>query len=164
MYEQQVAFLKALQANEDDTTTRLIYADWLDEHDMPEEAARQRQWPYSKQWLVEFAKKCGSTCVNYDTVTDAYYKRYQQWRREGEVRGEEPPDYPEPDEQWREITYQDVVQAGATYLSHEDYFTQKGSESARDQFTPDYWHHWAIVTGFQVPEKKRYNNPFSCSC
>ena len=32
------AFLKALEENEDDTLTRLVYADWLDEHGQAERA------------------------------------------------------------------------------------------------------------------------------
>src|SRR6188472_327361 len=50
------AFLKALADNEDDTTTRLVYADWLDEHGEHEEADRQRRWPAAKEWLVRFCR------------------------------------------------------------------------------------------------------------
>lgn len=49
-------FLLALEENEDDTTTRLIYADWLDDQGEHEEADRQRRWPAAKAWLREF---CG---------------------------------------------------------------------------------------------------------
>jgi uncharacterized protein (TIGR02996 family) len=52
----QDAFLKALTENEDDTTTRLVYADWLDEQGEHEEADRQRKWPAAKEWLVEFCR------------------------------------------------------------------------------------------------------------
>jgi uncharacterized protein (TIGR02996 family) len=50
-------FLKFLAANEDDTTTRLVYADWLDEHGEHEEADRQRKWPAAKEWLVRYGKE-----------------------------------------------------------------------------------------------------------
>ena len=50
------AFLKLLAKNEDDTTTRLVYADWLDEHGEHEEADRQRKWPAAREWLVQFCK------------------------------------------------------------------------------------------------------------
>jgi uncharacterized protein (TIGR02996 family) len=50
------AFLKVLADNEDDTTTRLVYADWLDEQGEHEEADRQRRWPAAKEWLVRFCK------------------------------------------------------------------------------------------------------------
>jgi uncharacterized protein (TIGR02996 family) len=35
---EEAAFLEALRANPADDTTRLVYADWLDEHDRPREA------------------------------------------------------------------------------------------------------------------------------
>ena len=54
--DQREAFLKALAENEDDTTTRLVYADWLDEQGEHEEADRQRKWPAAKEWLVRFCQ------------------------------------------------------------------------------------------------------------
>jgi uncharacterized protein (TIGR02996 family) len=59
-------FLKALAVNEDDTQTRLVYADWLDENGEHEEADRQRKWPAAKAWLREF-------CGEKDDDADAYY-------------------------------------------------------------------------------------------
>jgi uncharacterized protein (TIGR02996 family) len=60
------SFLKALEENEDDTPTRLVYADWLDEHGEHEEADRQRKWPAAKAWLREF-------CGMEDDNADGYY-------------------------------------------------------------------------------------------
>src|SRR5438105_15639232 len=37
--------------------TRLVYADWLDEHGEHEEADRMRKWPAAKAWLVKFCAK-----------------------------------------------------------------------------------------------------------
>ena len=59
-------FLKALEQNEDDTPTRLVYADWLDDRGEHEEADRQRKWPAAKAWLREF-------CGEEDDDADAYY-------------------------------------------------------------------------------------------
>jgi hypothetical protein len=42
--------------NEEDTPTRLVYADWLDERGEHEEADRQRKWPAAKEWLVRFCR------------------------------------------------------------------------------------------------------------
>lgn len=50
------AFLNALAVNEDDTTVRLVYADWLDEQGEHEEADRQRKWPAAKEWLVRLCR------------------------------------------------------------------------------------------------------------
>lgn len=52
----QEAFLKALAENENDATTRLVYADWLDEQGLHEEADRQRQWPMAREWLEKLCK------------------------------------------------------------------------------------------------------------
>ena len=49
-------FLKALAKNEDETTTRMVYADWLDDQGEHEEADRQRKWPAAKAWLVQFCR------------------------------------------------------------------------------------------------------------
>jgi uncharacterized protein (TIGR02996 family) len=50
------AFLRALANDEDDTPTRLVYADWLEERGEHEEADRQRKWPAAKEWLVRLCK------------------------------------------------------------------------------------------------------------
>ena len=63
---EQDAFLTALEANEDDTPTRLVYADWLDNRGEHEEADRQRKWPAAKAWLRAF-------CGEEDDDADAYY-------------------------------------------------------------------------------------------
>ena len=47
------AFLKALEVDDNDITTRLVYADWLDEQGEHEEAERQRKWPAAKEWLLQ---------------------------------------------------------------------------------------------------------------
>jgi uncharacterized protein (TIGR02996 family) len=51
------AFLQALAKNQDDNHTRLVYADWLDEHGEHEESDRQRKWPAAREWLVRFCKE-----------------------------------------------------------------------------------------------------------
>jgi uncharacterized protein (TIGR02996 family) len=56
-------FLRALAENEDDIATRMIFSDWLDEQGEHEEAARQRNWPAAKAWLVQFAKDYGTDTV-----------------------------------------------------------------------------------------------------
>lgn len=60
------AFLKALEENEDDIPTRLVYADWLDDQGEHEEADRQRKWPAAKAWLREF-------CGEEDDDAEEYY-------------------------------------------------------------------------------------------
>jgi uncharacterized protein (TIGR02996 family) len=114
-------FLAALAADEDDAEARLVFSDWLDEHGKHEEAGRQRRWPAAKAWLVDFAARCGQTCAGYGGA----------------------------EEDWREITYADVVKAGADYVDSDytDHFVQVGSETARDIMSDDavrraYWENW----------------------
>ena len=65
------AFLQALAANEDDTTSRLVFADWLDEQGEHEEADRQRKWPAAKEWLVRLCKESSEyEEVLYEEVID----------------------------------------------------------------------------------------------
>ncbi len=51
------AFLRIIEANEDDETARQIYADWLDDCGEHEEADRQRKWCAAKNRLIAFCEK-----------------------------------------------------------------------------------------------------------
>ena len=46
-------FLDALKKDEDDTGTRMVFANWLDEQGEHEEAERHRKWPTAKKWLMD---------------------------------------------------------------------------------------------------------------
>jgi uncharacterized protein (TIGR02996 family) len=66
---QRLRFLEALAINEDDVTTRLVFADWLDERGEHEEADRQRKWPAAKEWLARLClENSGDEGVSYDGV------------------------------------------------------------------------------------------------
>lgn len=141
--QQRQAFLDTLTANEDDTATRWIYADWLDEQNEHEEADRMRKWPAAKAWMVEFAASLGGTGVDDDE--ENYYGPY------------------------REITYEDVIQAGRDFVANDDYFVQQGSELARSRMheagTKElYWRNWSVLTGIAVDDKTKQGTVFSCSC
>ncbi len=70
------AFIKALEAEPNDTETRKVFADWLEEHDEPEEADRQRQMTTveyqerkeAEEWLRQF---CGKYGADYDELLEA---------------------------------------------------------------------------------------------
>lgn len=51
--DEREGFLKVLAENPDNVTTRLVFADWLDDHGEHEEAERQRKWVAAKEWLVK---------------------------------------------------------------------------------------------------------------
>lgn len=64
------AFRRALKENEDDTTTRLVYADWLDEQGEHEEADRQRKWPAAKAWILRLCQ--GESARDEESLRSAY--------------------------------------------------------------------------------------------
>jgi uncharacterized protein (TIGR02996 family) len=133
------AFEAALAADRYDSTTRLVYADWLEEQGDDDKAAEQRrmatpEWVAADQWMHEFASGLGST-----------------------------------DWDGREIDYDDCIQAGRDAHRHGDYFTQQGTETARDTMYEGnnreyFWRNWSIITGVPVSEEEREHSVFSCSC
>lgn len=151
MEAERQAFEAALKENPEDWTTRLIYADWLDEHDMPEESDRQRNYRASHEWMAALAARAGQTCLNYGIDM--------------------------PCDDWRDITPDDLIGAGCVYVDSlndsfgPDYFVQRGSERLRDlvyeeELQEAYWRHWGVLTGRPVPAEWEYGveSPFSCSC
>lgn len=131
-------FLKALALNEDDTVTRLVYADWLDEQGEFDEAQRQRLWPEAKAWLVKLAKESGGHGCNYNDFETITYEDIVQ----------------------AGISH---IDSGG-----HDWLTQLGGESLRCKTDlRAYWRNWSIVTGRPVPEADQYGHvpqPFSCYC
>ena len=63
------AFLKLLEENEDDTATRLVYADWLDERGEYDEADRQRKWPAARQWLLRLCEESTNPDTGHSPLT-----------------------------------------------------------------------------------------------
>lgn len=160
---EQEQFLEKIEADLGDEALRLVYADWLDEHDAPEEAQRQRDAVPAIQWMKELAAKSGQHC-------EENYGEGHRWNRdtnEIEETGVV--------EKWVPITFAIVVQAGVDYVKYNgtEHFVQLGEEALRDHFDPDnYWKNWELVTGMKrLPLKKNprysnenHHNPFSCSC
>ncbi len=144
------AFLLALAENEDDTTTRLVYADWLDEHGEHEEADRQRQWPAAKEWLVRF---CGS------------FNRY-------------PIDDPNNDDPAEDnpysffgITYEKLLKLGRKAVEEADQqgiaFYCGANETMMDALranSREFWKNWSIVTGIPLPPDVGETSRYGCSC
>ena len=169
MTAQQVrqAFQDALAKDRCDQTTRLVFADWLEEHGFDDDAVEQRrcttdEWVRAARWLEDFAKRCGKTCVNYHEV---WQNSDAQWER-GVPSGE----IVKVEMVWEEITFDVVVKAGVDFLDKEDYFVQQGSEQARGLLTDlesrkRFWENWQVVTGRLVEEETAANGqPFSCTC
>jgi uncharacterized protein (TIGR02996 family) len=134
------AFLKALAENEDDTTTRLVYADWLDENGEHEEADRQRKWPAAKEWLVRF-------CREFNLFADE----------------EDPPEQPTSYEELVELGRDAVVDA-----DQEEIWLDCGNNmtlcNALRGNRQDFWKNWSIVTGIHLPPDAAESSYFRCSC
>jgi uncharacterized protein (TIGR02996 family) len=131
------AFLKALAANEDDTTTRLVYADWLDERGEHEEADRMRKWDAAKAWLVRLCEQNNSPDLEAEWVV-SYEKLLQAGRDAVEKAGED------------------------GYLGLWVNFNYDMGEALTTN-TREFWTNWSIVTGIPVPpdaEQKTY----VCTC
>jgi uncharacterized protein (TIGR02996 family) len=128
------AFLKALADDEDDTTTRLVYADWLDERGEYEEADRQRKWPAAKAWLVKFCREYNPS--NEDGYSCMSHKELMRRTREAAEQGD----------------------FGMDCEACEDLCD--GLRANRGEF----WRNWSIVTGIAVAPDAAQKSWFACSC
>ncbi|MCA9067277.1 MAG: TIGR02996 domain-containing protein [Planctomycetaceae bacterium] len=141
MHEQQHrAFLDILEKNEDDSTTRLIYADWLEEWGYCEEAERQRLWPQAKKWLVEFCEKNQGDeyewKLDYETLLEEGNRAYQYaLEKDGEI--------------------------GVISLSCGNNETMCYALRANPD---EFWKNWSIITGNPLPDEPEGNYGFRCAC
>lgn len=129
-------FLKLLAENEDDTTTRLVYADWLDDRGEHEEADRQRKWPAAKEWLVTFFR---------DNDGGDYYGELTSYEQLIELGG---------------VAVKEANERGFGF----DCGSNESLCEALRANSAEFWKNWSIVTGIPLPadaEKKSY---FGCSC
>ncbi len=151
---ERAAFIDALAANEDDTATRLVYADWLEERGDDDEAARQRAWPAAKAWLKDWVRS-----INYrEYDDDAEGDPIPTGRRE-----ENSPH-----------TYADAIEAGHAALSGEgycwatdagaDFFLLWNKPEEGDANRAEWFRNWSIVTGVPVPDAVVEQPPFRCAC
>lgn len=136
MSTERQAFLAALAADEDDTTTRLVFADWLDEHDEPEEADRMRKWPAAKAWLVDFAK--GHT--HWDNPG-------------GEVTAAD-----------LIAAGAAFVDSGGLEMWYQHGSDSLQSYAFLSSNRREFWEAWSTVTGRACPEELRDDQVFRCGC
>lgn len=86
-------------------------------------------------WMIEFAAQ------------HQYYPNYY-------TKGEEPVQH----------TAEQLVEAGREFLLSGDRYVQRGSESLRNHFPTEFWAHFSAITGMEVPDYKKIDNPFCCTC
>jgi uncharacterized protein (TIGR02996 family) len=132
-------FLRALGKNEDDTMTRLVYADWLDEQGEPEEADRQRKWTAAKAWLVKL-------CQDYNEYPD--YEMFIS--------------YPVLiDLAWEAVEEAEIFQEPVRIHCCNNMNMCDALRSNHREF----WKNWSIVTGLRAPPDVEDGfGQFSCGC
>jgi uncharacterized protein (TIGR02996 family) len=153
------AFLKALAENEDDTMTRLVYADWLEERGEHEEADRQRKWPAAKEWLVRFCRDhCDPSDENLDSEgpNDAnpysfLHISFKQMLELGRKAVEEA------DERGT------VGSSGNWFVSFECGANEELAVALRAN-RQEFWDNWSVVTGIPLPPDVEEKSYFGCSC
>jgi uncharacterized protein (TIGR02996 family) len=130
------AFLKLLEENEDDTATRLVYADWLDERGEYDEADRQRKWPAAKEWLVRF-------CRDHN----------HQYSFEQVI----------PCEELIELGRKAVEEASEAGLGF-DCGSNETMRDALYANCREFWKNWSVVTGIPLQPDVEGRSYFRCHC
>jgi uncharacterized protein (TIGR02996 family) len=169
---QEVAsFLAAIEANPDDDTNRLVFADWLDDHFPDLHATAEWYRSGARKWMEDFVEG-ETTCTNYSEACEASFARYRA-ERDGLSEHGLPE---EVDFDYVPFTVADALKAGHAFLDSDgdDHFTQMGEEGLRDKMYRDaetttlFWSAFSVLTGRAVdpaPEWAKWGmSPFSCSC
>jgi uncharacterized protein (TIGR02996 family) len=127
-------FLRALAEDEDDTATRLVYSDWLEEHGEHEEADRQRKWPAAKQWLVVFCRDHNSSYEQVITYEDLL-----------------------------ELGRAAVEQAHEEWFGFDCGNNETMCDALRTR-SREFWQNWSVITGIALPAGSEMKYHFSCGC
>ncbi len=141
MSKEKQAFLDILKEDRYDSTTRLVFADWLEERGFDDEALEQRrmstqEWVEADKWMYEFVETIGGD-----------------------------------DYELGSITYGDVMRAAQDSLDSkdDDRLVQVGSEYARDEMSNPgirkrFWEAWRTITGQPLPDEAKDYRVFCCTC
>jgi uncharacterized protein (TIGR02996 family) len=145
-------FLAAIKVTPLDEAAHGAYADWLDEHDRPEEADRQRQWVKAFDFIKQFTRE----------IHDGY-----EYDDDGErVPGSLKFDY-------RKVM--DEVEWWRTCVTGEEqryglgrsigFATDEAPDMLTDPATrKKFWECFYVLTGVQAPEELRNQKRYSCAC
>lgn len=162
----RAAFLRAIAAAAwDDELPRLVYADWLDEHDEPEEADRQRKWVPAVRWLREYAVKHKP----YDVACVTCYGSGKDYFAPGRRPGEDPPacpacggtgesSSPDPAGEAYEALLREWLEGTVFYHGTDLHDRSELADEA------ELRHHMAVVTGRPVSDGEFATFTFTCSC
>jgi uncharacterized protein (TIGR02996 family) len=141
MSHDEKALLAAVAAAPDDEAPHKVYADWLDEHDRPEEADWHRLWPpkaarAARTWFQSFAAE------HSEEMEEEFGEKY---------------------------TAEDMIGFGRDYLRDGSYHVQYGMSLQEfmydDANRQAFWRNWALATGTFVPDETVDTGyVFSCTC
>lgn len=139
--EEQRAFLEAIQAEPYNETNRKVYADWLDERDLPEEADFFRCWTLEKhrkaeEWLINFANKMNQ--IDQEESLEPIY-----------------------------MTLEKLLEIGKVHLKYyHNTPVEWGVLRFTDRNTEEFWDNFSIVAGVRLDEDfdKKERSPFVCPC
>jgi uncharacterized protein (TIGR02996 family) len=137
MEKDREGFLRAIEQDPDDETTRLVFADWLDEQGEYDEATRQRQIPAARRWLADFGKDMAGPYG--DEEEDRLYGNG--------------------------LSVEQLVEIAVGCLDRGHGHTL-GFDTPERAYTDgeEFWRNIQIVTGREVPEGVRGAAPFRCAC
>lgn len=165
-------FTIAIKKDPYDSDTRKVFADYLEDHDRPEEADFQRycareEWKEARRWMEDFASRCGQHCVNYDEYCESHF-RGDRTMKEVLV----PITFDMVMKVGRDVvdSYKQAVDANKEHPEwYVDRFVQLGSETARNLMQDEetrkkFWECWQTIIRESLEEGIKDCSPFSCSC
>lgn len=141
MSHDEKALLAAIAAAPTDEAPHKVFADWLDEHDRPEEA------DWHRLWTAKAAK-----------AARAWFRKFAAEHSEEVVEEGGPP-----------YSAEDMIGFGRDYLRDGSYHVQYGM-SLQEYMSGDanrrrFWRNWALATGTYVPDETAETGyVFSCTC
>lgn len=156
---QRRGFLDALAENEDDTTTRLVYADWLEDLGEHEEADRQRRWPAAKARLVEAARRT-FYCPHWRRGEEEDPARHKEWLAYDEASMAAGDPYS------AYAKFLAFLDAHARYARGEPVCLYFDVPYDFDGYGDGLWADYETVTGAKAPQGRwqKERPPFRCAC
>ncbi len=149
------AFVAAIKKDPYDQTTRLVFADWLEEHGEDDESLFQRNWTPEYQRSENYLRGYAAR-INYKEAYGPYLRDDDEISEAEKKAG---------DDYHTVVTYEQLLEGAAEYL--------EGAESSiyLNFDTPDFiyeertefWKHFMIVTGREV-EIGQQGMFFRCAC
>jgi uncharacterized protein (TIGR02996 family) len=138
--QEKAAFEAAIKADRYDQATRRVFADWLEEHGLDDEAAVQRAWTPRKQQAEDYLR---------DFAAELSHHPYEQGVDYG-------------------VTYEELLRVAHGVLDGDPrariylgFDTPQRIWTEREKF----WEEFEIVTGRKVDDGRRGERlPVSCAC